>query len=65
MTPPAGKTFTGWKTEEIIYYPGAGFTVNADASFAAQWNSSTNINDPFVDFYNYPNGRVDQGASWK
>jgi hypothetical protein len=62
MTAPEGKTFNGWKTGDTAYQAGAGFTVNADTVFTAQWNSGSGGDNLYAGFYNYPTGRVDQNG---
>jgi hypothetical protein len=37
MTPPSGKTFTGWKTGNQTYNAGDSYTVTGDITFTAQW----------------------------
>ncbi|MDR1030188.1 MAG: InlB B-repeat-containing protein [Treponema sp.] len=37
MTPPSGKTFTGWKTGNQTFNAGASYTVTGDITFTAQW----------------------------
>ncbi|MDR2394604.1 MAG: InlB B-repeat-containing protein, partial [Treponema sp.] len=56
MTAPGGKAFAGWKAGDQTYAAGDSFTVNADASFVAQWDKGGTL---YEGFHNYPTGRVD------
>jgi titin len=38
MTAPTGQSFNGWRTGNQNYAAGAGYTVNADTIFTAQWS---------------------------
>jgi hypothetical protein len=56
MTAPSGKFFDGWKSGggSTTYQSGASVAITADTEFTAQWTVTT-----YKNFYNYPDGRVD------
>lgn len=61
MTPPSGKKFGGWKTDNQIYQIGAAYKVTRNVTFFAEWvaDSTTPTDGVYAGFINYPTGQQD------